>query len=98
MNNEEVDKNKVDSTTTISEVEVFKQKVKAFKELKQPIHVSFKDGHYKNGYIQKIASDFFILDEFIDQREFIFFSEVKRIDIFRTQEEFKRRGEFESGA
>jgi len=92
MNTREVDKDTLESTA-IDSVEIFKQKVKAFKNLKQPIHVSFKDGHFKNGYVKKVASDFFILDEFIEHREFIFFSEIKRVDIFRTHEEFRKKGD-----
>lgn len=68
---------------------ILKQKIQSFYELNHPVHIKFKDGIFKNGYIEKIASDFFILNEFKRNKEFIFFVEIDRVDAYREIEEKK---------
>lgn len=85
INQKEVDK----TTFSIPEnnLEIVKQKVKRFFELKLSVHIKYLDGHFKNGSITKILSDCFIINEFKDGTVFIFFSEIEKVDVYKEKEE-----------
>lgn len=52
-------------------------KVKTFKKLKFKIHISKKDGSWKNGEIKKVSEKYFILDEKKEGEIPIFFDDIK---------------------
>jgi len=75
----------------LQELELLNQKIQNFFDMKQAIHVKFKRGHFKNGYIKEIRSDFFIVDDFQDGEEFVFFLEIENVDTYKTIEKTNKR-------
>ena len=48
------------------EINILYTKINTYFELHEPIHITFKDGHWHNGKIVKVEADFFLLDDFED--------------------------------
>jgi len=44
------------------------------------LHIVLKDGVWKNGFVKKIGSDFFMFEDAVHGIEPIFFLEVKKIE------------------
>ena len=65
------------------EVVLFKQKAKLFFEQKKAVHIKFKAGHFKNGYIKEIKENFLVVKDFEDGEEFCFFLEMDKFDIYK---------------
>lgn len=59
------------------EKELLYIKAKAYCDQKLEVHLTFKDGHWHNGRIISVSSDFFMLDEFKDGKMPVFFLELK---------------------
>ena len=83
MNNQIDGDNTTPTENPSSDIELLKQKVHNFYLLKQPVHIKFKQGHFKNGLIKEERADFFILEEFQDGKEYIFFLEIAHIDFYK---------------
>lgn len=53
----------------------FKEKIK--------VHINFKTGYWKRGIILEVSSDFFTLDETLEGKQPIFFSQISSIEKYR---------------
>lgn len=58
---------------------VLQKKADAFWLLKEKVHISYNSGHWARGIILEVGSEFFILDEVLEGRQPVFFSEIKEI-------------------
>lgn len=47
-----------------------------------PVHISLKTGGFKNGNIKEVKVDFFLLDDFREGEQLIFFQEIKSVSKF----------------
>ena len=74
------------------EVKVLKGKVEYFFKDAKAIHITFKKGYWKNGYIREIGADFFIIHELVEGKMPVFFLEVKEITEFRDLEDKQKVG------
>lgn len=66
------------------ELKILKQKAKYYYESSKAVHISFKKGYWKNGFIQEIGADFLVMIDFKDGEVPVFFLEVKNIDQFNA--------------
>lgn len=89
--------NEFNTPNEIHDLEIIKKKIQNFYELQTLIHVKFKKGYFKNGYVKKILADFFILSELEDGIEYIFFLEIDRIDIYRKLNKAQKKREKKDG-
>ena len=64
------------------EVKVIKGKVEYFFKDAKPIHITFKKGYWKNGYVREVGADFFIIHELLEGKMPVFFLEVEEITEF----------------
>ncbi len=67
--------------------ELIRQRVNYFFNIKKAVHIKFKKGNWKNGEIIEISSDFFMLDEFLEGPQPIFFLQIEDIDPYNTKVE-----------
>lgn len=65
--------------------EMIRQKIDYFFKNKKSIHIQFKKGNWKNGEIKEISSDFFMLDEFLEGMQPIFFQQIEDVDVYTTK-------------
>ena len=65
------------------------KKAEHFYNSVKAVHVKFKKGYWKNGYIKEVSADFFILDEFLDGEIPCFFFQIEDIEVY-TIDNFKR--------
>jgi len=70
-------------------VKALEQKATYFYKESIPIHVKFKRGFWKRGYILEVGSDFFMMKEFIEGEMPVFFLEIKDIEKFNENKEVK---------
>jgi hypothetical protein len=61
---------------------LMRKKVQFFYDSKEAVHVSYKKGYWKNGYIKEISYDFFIIDDFMDGDIPVFYLELNDISIY----------------
>jgi len=73
----------MNNSGNVNLTETFKSKAKYFFSTKTPIHVKFKLSYFKNGIINEVNEDFFILEDFVEGRLVIFYSEIERVDEYR---------------
>lgn len=73
-----------------------KKRAELFMQRDEMVHVSKKDGIFLNGNLLEIADDFFVLLDYIQQKEyFIFYSELKKpLEIFRNKTEVDSKESF----
>lgn len=72
--------------------EMIRRKVKFFFDNKKSIHIQFKKGNWKNGEILEISSDFFMLQEFLEGKQPIFFQQIEDVDVYTIKKEFRKDG------
>jgi len=70
-------------------IQLLQKKVEYFCVKKLPVHLKFKSGYFKNGYIVKYEDDLFILDEFKDGQLAVFFLELEKISEYKSIGEIK---------
>jgi len=61
---------------------------KAFSE-KIKLHISLKDGSWRNGSVLEISSEFFIFNDDVNGKEPIFFLEIKDASPYMDGEDVK---------
>tara|TARA_R100001530_G_scaffold133097_1_gene106103 strand:- start:2417 stop:2638 length:222 start_codon:yes stop_codon:yes gene_type:complete len=61
---------------------ILKKKVDYFCKNNSKVHIKFKKGYWKRGYIQETSSDFFILDETLEGKMPVFYIEILSIEIY----------------
>lgn len=67
------------------DVKTLQKKVDYFFKSKECVHVKFKRGFWKNGYVTEISADFFILDELIEGDMPVFFMEIKDVEKYNKK-------------
>lgn len=68
------------------EAKIISNKVNYYFENGIAVHIGFKKGYWKRGFIKEVGADFFLLQEFIEGKMPVFYIEVEKI------EEYRRRG------
>jgi len=76
-------------------VEFLKKQVNTFSKKVLPVHITFKDGYWKRGYIIEESSDFFMLNELKEGPMPVFYSEVEKITKFNP---ITKRGDGDGAA
>lgn len=67
--------------------EMIRQKIEFFFKNNKAVHIQFKKGNWKNGQIEEISSDFFMLKEFLEGLQPIFFSQIEDVNVFIIKKE-----------
>jgi len=76
------------------DVPTLQQKADYFYKNNIIVHVKYRRGFWKRGYITKVSSDFFILKENFDGNIPVFFLELKDIEQFhRADNRYKNKEE-----
>lgn len=65
---------------------ILQKKADAFYVLKEKVHITFNNGHWARGLILEVGSEFFILDETLEGRQPVFFSDIKSIVKYTPKE------------
>lgn len=65
---------------------LLKKKADAYWLLATKVHVPFKSGHWKRGFITDVKTDFFIINETLEGKVPVFYEEIKDIRPFVEKE------------
>lgn len=65
------------------------KKAEFFFQKLQPVHVTYKKGFWRNGFIKEIGTDLLILDDFKEGETVIFFLEISDLEKFTPPTEVK---------
>lgn len=68
--------------------EILRKKVGVFFKQQIPIHIKFKKkSHWMRGYILELSADYFVLNEFIQGEQPVFFVECETIEPYQQRRE-----------
>ena len=62
------------------------KKADAFWLLKTKVHISLRNGNWKRGIIEEVRAEFFILNESLEGRMPVFFTEIQTIEAYKPKE------------
>ena len=65
--------------------EILENKANFFMKRNERVHISYKNGGWKRGYITGINSDFIMIDETLEGTIPVFFIEIKDIDKYHIK-------------
>ena len=63
-------------------IEVIKKQVQVYFEKNIPIHLELKDGHFYNGRITLVSSDYFMLDEKLLGDMPVFYQLIDKLEVY----------------
>lgn len=66
------------------EVKLLKKVADYFYKAQKQVHIKFRKGYWKRGYIKEIFNDYFILLENFDGEMPVFFLEILSIETYKT--------------
>lgn len=72
--------------------DILLQKAEAYFILGEVVHVTYKTGHWVNGIVKRVSSDFFMFDELEDGLIPIFYKEISSITKYTPKKEEKSDG------
>jgi hypothetical protein len=73
--------------TETEDIITLKKKADAYWVLERLVHIKFTKGFWKRGIIKEVKQEFFILEERMEGKIAVFFSEIKDIQPFTPKPE-----------
>lgn len=66
--------------------EVLQKKADYFLKTNQQVHIKYKKGYWKRGYISKVLTGFFILKVNLEGNFPVFYMEIESIELYQKKE------------
>lgn len=73
-------------------IEILQKRLQYFFDKQIPIHVTLKENKFLNGYVKEVSADFFILDDFKEGEQPVFYIEILPNGINAYKKEEKKDG------